>query len=60
MENLGKRPETTNTSISNRIQEMEERISGVENTLEEIDISVKENVKSKKFSTQTSRKARTL
>ena len=37
MENLGKRPETTNTSISNRIQEMEERISGVENTLEEIE-----------------------
>ena len=37
MENLVKRTATTN-----RIQEVEERISGWENTIEEIDMSVKE------------------
>jgi hypothetical protein len=31
------------------IQEMEERIWGIEDTIEEIDASVKENVKSKKI-----------
>ena len=40
MENLGKRTGTTDASIINRIQEMEERISGVK------------GVKSKKFLTQ--------
>ena len=40
---------TTEASITNRIQEMEERISGVEDTVEEIDLSVKENIKSNKF-----------
>jgi DNA-binding Lrp family transcriptional regulator len=35
MENIGKRIGTTETSITNRIQEMEERISSVENTIEE-------------------------
>ena len=44
MENLGKRTGATDASITNRIQEMEEKISGSEDTLEEIDISVKENV----------------
>jgi hypothetical protein len=53
MENLGKRTGTTDTSITNRIQEMEDRISGVEDRTEEIDTSVKENVKSKKFLAQT-------
>ena len=51
--NLGKKAGTTEASITNRLQEMEERISGVEDTMEEIDVSVKENVKSKKFLTQT-------
>ena len=51
--NLGKKTGTTEVSITNRLQEMEERISGVEDTMEEIDVSVKENVKSKKFLTQT-------
>ena len=32
---------------------MEERLSVIENTIEEIDTSVKENVKSKMFLTQT-------
>ena len=33
MENLGKRTGTTDASITNRIQEMEERISGVEDSI---------------------------
>ena len=36
MQNLGKRPETTIVSITKRIQGIEERISGVEDILEEI------------------------
>ena len=47
--NLRKIIGTTDASITNRIQEMEERIPGTEDTIEEIDISVKENAKSKKF-----------
>jgi hypothetical protein len=46
MEYLGKWIQITDTSITNRIQEMEERISGAKN---EIDSLVKENVKSKNF-----------
>lgn len=45
MENLGKRTETTDVSITNRIQGMEERISGVEDTIEETDTLIKENIK---------------
>ena len=52
MDNLGKRTKTTDASITQRIQEMEERISGVEDRIEEIDISVNENVKAKNFLTQ--------
>ena len=51
MENPGKRTETMGTSITNRIQEMEERILGREDTIEETDTSVEENVKSKIFMT---------
>jgi len=36
---------------------MKERISGAEDRVEEIDISVKENVKSKKFQAQNSQKS---
>ena len=39
-------------SITNRIEEMEERISGAEDSIENIDITVKENAKSKKLLTQ--------
>jgi uncharacterized protein YoxC len=46
MENISKITLTTDASITNRIQEMEERISGVEDTIEQIDTSVRENVKS--------------
>ena len=49
MENLGKRTGTTDVSITNRIQGMKEKISGIE---EESNISVKENAKSKKCMTQ--------
>ena len=34
MENLGKQTETSGTSITNRIQEIEERISDYEDTIE--------------------------
>ena len=51
MENLGKRTGTTDASITNRTQ-MEERISGIEDTIEEIDTTVNENVRAKKFLTQ--------
>ena len=50
-ENLGKRTGSIDTSITIRIQEMEERISCVKDTIEEIDISVKESAKSKTFLT---------
>jgi hypothetical protein len=36
MENLGKRTGTTDASIAKRIQEREDRILGVEDTIEEI------------------------
>ena len=52
MENLGKRSWATDASINNRIQEIEERISGLEDTLEDIDTIVKENTKHKKLLTQ--------
>ena len=52
MENLDKQMDTTEASITNRIQEMEDRISGVEDTIEEIDSLVKENVKYNKFLAQ--------
>jgi hypothetical protein len=49
MENLGKRTEKTDASITNKIKAMEEIISGTKDTIKEIDMSVKESVKSKKF-----------
>ena len=51
MENLGKRSETTDASINHRIQEIEEKISGVDDTLEDTDTMVKENSKHKKLLT---------
>jgi cell division protein FtsL len=56
MENLGKRGGATDASITNRIQEIEERISGRENTKDDIDKTVKENAKSKKLLTQNIQK----
>jgi hypothetical protein len=40
MENLGKRTGTTDASITNRVQGMEERIAGLEDTVEDTDTSV--------------------
>jgi hypothetical protein len=45
MENLGRKTGSTDISITKRIQGMEERISGVDNTIEKINISAKENTK---------------
>ena len=52
MENLGKRTRTINASITNGIQDIEEKISNVEDTIEEIYSSVKENDKVNKILTQ--------
>ena len=52
IENLGKRSGVIDASITNRIQEIEERISGAEDTIENIDTTVKENAKCKKILTQ--------
>ena len=59
IENLGMRSEVTNASITNRIQEIRERISGIEDNLEDIDTIVKENTKSKKLPIQNIQESRT-
>ena len=48
IENLGKRSGVIDASITNGIQEIEERISGAED-IENIDTTVKENTKCKKL-----------
>jgi hypothetical protein len=48
IENLGKKFGTIDASISNRIQEMEWRISGTEDSIENIGTTIKENKKCKK------------
>ena len=53
MENLGKRSGVIDITITNNIQEIEERIPGVEDIVEEIDTIVKENSKCKKLLTLT-------
>jgi hypothetical protein len=53
VENLGNRSGVIDASITNRIQEMEEKISDAEDTIENIDKTVKENAKCKKLLTQT-------
>jgi predicted nucleic acid-binding Zn-ribbon protein len=45
IETLGKKSGTIDVSISNRIQEMEERISGTEDSIENIGTTIKENAK---------------
>jgi hypothetical protein len=52
-ENLGKKSGAIDASIMNRIQEIEERISGAEDTIENIDTTTKKkNVKCKNILTQ--------
>ena len=50
---LGKKCGTIDASISNRIQEMEERISGAEDSIENISTTTKDNTKRKKILTQS-------
>jgi hypothetical protein len=45
VENLGKRSGIIDATITNRIKEIEERISGAEDIIENIDTTVKENAK---------------
>jgi chromosome segregation ATPase len=52
IETLGKESGTIDVSISNRIQEMEERISGAEDSIGKMDKTIKENAKCKKILTQ--------
>ena len=52
IETLGKISGTIDASISNRIQEMEERISGAEDSIENISTTIKENAKCKRILTQ--------
>ena len=59
MENLGKRRGTTDASITNRVQKMDEKISSDKYMMEEIDTLVKENVKSKELMAKISRKSET-
>ena len=56
MENLGKRSGITDVSITNKLQEIEERISGVEDMEEKIDTTVKENSKHKNRITKSIQK----
>jgi hypothetical protein len=52
IETLGQKSGTIDSSISNRIQEMEERISGAEDSIENIGTTIKENAKCKNILTQ--------
>jgi uncharacterized coiled-coil protein SlyX len=52
VDNLWKRSWTTVVSFTNRIQEIEEQISSVGDTIQEIDTTVKRNSKRKKLLTQ--------
>ena len=52
VETLGKKSGTIDVSISKRIQEMEERISGAEDSIENIGTTIKENGKCKRIPTQ--------
>jgi predicted nucleic acid-binding Zn-ribbon protein len=48
IENLGRKSGAIDASISKRIREMEERISGVKDSIENISTTIKENTKCKK------------
>jgi chromosome segregation ATPase len=59
IQTLGKKSGTIDVSISNRIQEMEERISVAKDNIENMDITIKENAKCKKILTQNIQKSKT-
>ena len=52
IEILGKKSGTIDVSISNRKQEMEERISDAQGSIENMDGAIKESAKCKKILTQ--------
>ena len=52
IETLGKKSRTIDGSISKRIQKMEDRISGTEDSIENMGTTIKENAKCKKILTQ--------
>ena len=52
IEILGKKSGAIDASITNRIQEMEERISGAVDSIENIGTTIKENAKCKNILTQ--------
>jgi prefoldin subunit 5 len=52
IETLGKRSGTIDGSIHKRIQEMEKRISGVEDFIENVDTTLKENANCKQILSQ--------
>jgi hypothetical protein len=52
IEILGKKSGAIDASITNRIQEMEDRISGAEDSIENMGTTIKENAKCKKILTQ--------
>jgi predicted nucleic acid-binding Zn-ribbon protein len=52
LDNLGKRSQVIDASITNRIEEIEERISDAKDTIENIDTTVKENAEIKKLQNQ--------
>jgi len=52
IENLGKRSGVIDASITNIIQEIEERLSRTEDTIENTNTAIKENIKHKKLLTQ--------
>ena len=56
IENLGKNSGVIDASINNRIQEIEERTSGAQDTIENIDSTIKENAKCIKLVTQNIQK----
>lgn len=49
MENIGKRTGNADASITNSIQDMKEKILDVEDSIEEIDTTVKKKAKCNKF-----------
>jgi uncharacterized coiled-coil protein SlyX len=53
IETIGKTSGSIDASISNRIQEMEKRISDAEDSIENMDTTIKENAKCKKILSQT-------
>jgi cell division protein FtsL len=59
IEILGKKSRAIGTSITNKIQDMEEKIAGAEDSIENTDTTVRENAKWENLLKKKSRKSRT-